>query len=596
MGVVGNPSVVEEGIGDGVEVWNHSQVPTQDVLASMPANFRSLVAEMGRWSRTLRGPGRHGNLFDRDRFLTPNNIYHQMRMAYDAVETDDVVSNVLETSEAVAFSKMDFFAEDPDEQDVYNQIAEDIDLDARMREIWRELFAVSQVYVGIWWATKTYKVRGKGRKKSFTIRAPKSLTILDPLKIVPIGLPMFGQTRLAWIADRYEATAFEDATDEIFRRLILGKYEPTDRERMQLGNLNIDPNMLWELNPANVFRHTATKPDYQLFSSVRLKAIFELLDQKQQLRSMDRAHLIGGTNFIILVTQGSDQWPGKPDEVAHLQAAVRTIAQSPVLVGDHRLDVKIVTPALDNTLSHEKYDTIDTRIFTRLFQLFVRAAGSDRADSSDKLAKVAALGMESRRKMIRRTIEKNILNPLFDMNDSLTTEPTLMFHPKSIALDFDAALATFLTELRTMREISRHTILSQFELSEEFEATMLEREKELYDDTFQTINPNNQGQPGSGVGPDGQPAQPGQGQQPQSIPVHVVPDPAKKAAQPVKKAAKKSPAQVRMEQRQGGRQKGGSAPGTGQGQAPRKGIPKNAPKKAKAAAEDEELEDGDDET
>lgn len=545
---VGNPNVVSSMPAGGgtVEMWNQSQVPTQDVLSAMPPNFRALIDSLGRWAGTTRGYGsRNGGLFDRDRYVTPNDIYSQMRLAYDAVESDDIVGGVVDTTESLAFSKVDFHALDSDEQDVYNQIARDIDLDARLREMWRELFTVSQFYCAIWWHTKTYKVRGKNRKKSITLRCPKALSILDPLKIVPVGLPMFNQQRLAWIADRDEAKRLDAADDEIFRRLILGKYTATDAERRQLIEMNVNPDNLYEMNPVNVFRHTATKPGYQSFAAVRMKSVFELLDQKHQLRSMDRAHLIGGTNFIVLVTQGSDQWPLKPDEFAHLQASVRTVAQTPVLVGDHRLDVKIVTPALDHTLDHERYDTIDTRIMQRLMQMLARGSGGDRADNSEKLVKLIAAGMESRRKMIRRSLEEHILIPMFESNDELKSEPRLQYHPKEIALAFDDAMASFMLELRNAREISRFTLLNQFGMSEEFEADMLEREEEMFDDIFKTINPNNQGQPGSGTGPAAQPA--------------------KKAA---KKAVKKSASQIAVERRQGGR-KGGAAPGTGQGKAPR---------------------------
>lgn len=43
-----------------------------------------------------------------------------------------------------------------------------------------------------------------------------------------------------------------------------------------------------------------------------MKSIFELLDLKQQLRQMDRAHLIGGSNFIVLMTMGDkDHYPAR---------------------------------------------------------------------------------------------------------------------------------------------------------------------------------------------------------------------------------------------------------------------------------------------
>ncbi len=531
----------------GSEVINSSEIATADVYRAMTGSQRQLMRAMASWAGTAQGTGgfggnrRAGNLFDRDKYVTPSNIFDQMSLAYDAVENDDVVAGVLESTEALAFSRMSMHATDVDDQDIYNQIAADIDLDSRLREMWRELFTVSQFYVGVWWGSKEYKVTGKGRKKTVTVRCPQELTILDPLKVIPVGSPMFGREKLVWIADRDEAERIDKGVaDPIMERLILGKYMPTKADEKYLSELGLGLTRehLYELNPANVFRHTATKPGYQRLAAVRMKSIFKYLDMKNNLQAMDRAHLIGGSNFIVLITQGSDAALAKPEEINHLQTMVRSIGQTPVLVGDHRLSVEIVTPKLDSTLDPKRYDTIDSRITSRLYQMFVRSTGAERSDNSEKLMKVVASGMESRRKMLRRTLEKHIFGPMFDMNDGLKTPPKLQFHPARIALEFDSAMASFMMELRNAREISRHTLLSQFEFSQEFEAEMLEREEEIYDDIFQTINPNNQGQPGSGVGPD------------------------------PNKPAQLTPAQIRKKQtdegrsggRQGGTKKGGGDP------------------------------------
>ena len=125
-----------------------------------------------------------------------------------------------------------------------------------------------------------------------------------------------------------------------------------------------------------------------------MKSIFELLDLKSQLRQMDRVHLIGGTNFIIVVTKGTDQHPAKPQEIANLQAQVRTVARLPVLVGDHRLQVEIVTPKMDMTLKAERYNSIDSRITGRLYLTMVSGAyqAGTTGDDSIKLTKVIAAG------------------------------------------------------------------------------------------------------------------------------------------------------------------------------------------------------------
>ena len=519
-----------------------------------------LIAALVRWSNELQQRPintREGGLFERDRFIAPRNIYDQMRLAYDAAERDDVVAGVLESTEALAFSKVGFYAEDPDDEDIYNQIAADIDLDARLREMWREMFTVSQFVAAVWWHTKTFKVRGttdKGtkRRKEYRVTCPKAITILDPLKIVPVGSFLFNKEQLAYHATRTEDEAFEKGTDEIAQRLITGRYVPTEDDAW-LVDMKIDKEKLWLLNPETVFRHTATRPQYQPFASVRMRSVFELLDLKQQLKQMDRAHLIGGTNFILVIKKGTDQLPAKPQEIAHLQGQARMVARLPVLIGDHRLSVDIVTPKLDQTLKAERYNSIDSRITARLYQTFVSGAyqTGTTGDDSIKLVKVIARGMESRRHMLLRTLERNVLQPMFDKNKDLETSPKLRFNPKNIALDFDQAMATFMLDLRANSELSRETILSQFDIDQADEARLLEREREVYDDIFKTAIPfdspqNNQ----------------------QRTPAQPVVDPAAKPKSPADDSGAKTPEQQRRAgRRQGGTKSGGgAAPGTGQGQ------------------------------
>ena len=211
-----------------------------------------------------------GGLFERDRYVSPTNIFEEMKLAYVAAERDDVVAGVLEATESLALSKMSLFAEDPDEEDIYNQIAGDLDLDSRLREMWRELFIVSQFTTAIWWGVKSYKVRGKSEtgkrsKKEFNLRVPLGMTMLDPLKIVPVGTLIFNQEQLCYAADRNEARRFDEVlekrngSDPILERMLMGKYDPTLDDKEWMTGLGIDGRNLYLLNPAMVFRHTATR-------------------------------------------------------------------------------------------------------------------------------------------------------------------------------------------------------------------------------------------------------------------------------------------------------------------------------------------------
>lgn len=490
-------------------IINEANVSEEDAalavrMAFDNEQFAATVAQLSRWGESTQSTGRNGSIFQRDRYVTPKSLFDQFRTAIDAAESDDVVSGVVESTEALAFSEMNVECLDEDEKDVWNQIFEDIDFDQRIREMWRELFTVSQFYGAIMWGKKSYKVRGVSdtgtkRKKTFTnLTVPLGISILDPLKVIPVGNFLFGQEQLAYIATPGEAPIFDDVlaghntTDLVVRSLITGKYVPDKTEKQYIKDVTNIRNAehLYLMNPENVFRHTLTRPAYQRFATCRMKSVFELLDLKQQLRQMDRAYLIGGTNFIILVKKGSDAVPATNAELGGLAGQVRAAARVPVIVGDHRISVEIVTPKLDVTLKPERYNAIDARISARLYQIFMTgnfAAGA-KGDDSIKLAKVVARGMESRRDLLRKSLHKKLLYPTFAKNTQLEEFPKLVFHPNSISLDFDPALLTYLQDLRDRGDISRETLLRQIDIDQVDEARKREREEEKFDKIFQPTN------------------------------------------------------------------------------------------------------------
>ncbi len=837
--------------GSSATLVNESSVSSDMVMTAMEQQVPELAALI-RWGVDTQK--RAGGMFERDKYVTPGNVFEQMRVAYGAAQEDDVVSGVLDTTESLAFAKMDFEAEDPDEEDVWNQIAGDLDLDSRLREMWRELFTVSQFYCAVWYGVKTYKV-GRvvpgqpKRKKEYTkLKVPIALSLLDPLKVIPVGNFMFGTERLAYHAtrnenDQFVSTLAGNALDATVLQLIESKYTPDREEASTLANLDIDPNNLFLLNKDRVWRHTATRSSYERFAHIRMRSVFELLDLKNQLKQMDRAHLIGGplridqriptpegwkpigaarvgdevfsvdgltttivgvypqgvltdmhkvtftdgtevvcdlnhpwtvvnrrgrsrtiplsrileeglfesngpgkrlhrhripiafplvlpevdlpldpyllgymlgdgsftqstpkitcaetmdeqpwrnvlpsgitvsqyetrpgfcpqyglkgfawhqnevtaglrdvglwgmvdedkfipdeylwssepqrwallqglcdsdghshqaggveiatvseklamgivhlaqslggvatigirpgvrnerdchrvwvslhqteapfrlrrkilkwqarrtpyvrafhsvvpvadaeaiciktarddglfltegmvvthnTNFIVLVTKGSDNLPAKPQEITALATQVKMAARVPIIVGDHRLDVKIITPETDSTLNAERYNTLDTRIEARLFQMFMtgRSGGGAKGDDSIKVARVVARGLESRRHMLRRSIEANLVNKIFKLNeDQFASGPAKMvFHPKRVALDFDPAVATFLQDLRDRGDISRETVLDEMDFSQYDEARKRQREKKFFDDIFETTIPFSGAAPGT---------------------------------------------------------------------------------------------------
>lgn len=469
------------------------------------------VAALTDWAldihKTTTGKTRQGSMFERDRYVTPGGVFEQYKVALRASEHDDVVSGVLESTEGLTFAKMTMEAEDEDEEDIWNQLAKELDLDSRLREMWREMFVYSQCVVAMYWGNKTFTVRGKTqkgvkRKQKFRIKVPLGMTMLDPFKILPVGNFFFNREKLVYMADDDEVDIINgvlagEQDDPFIREIMVGPYELTDRDKKILtDNGAIDrrsSDRFFLLNPRNVFRHTETRPQYQPWPNLRMKSVFELLDLKNQLRQMDRAHLIGGTNFIVLIKKGSDAQPATQREVNALSGYARTLARVPMLVGDHRLAVEIVTPSQDYTLMPEKYNALDARITARLYQMFMTgnfAAGA-KGDDSIKLARVVARGLESRRHQLKRTLERNVWQAIVDQNpETFEDIPDLRFTPKRIALDFDNNLATFMQYLADRGDISRDTLLSEFDFDQDEEARKrLREDKGGMDKIFQTSVP-----------------------------------------------------------------------------------------------------------
>lgn len=554
-------------VGDGgVTVVNDSSLPMPAVLravAEQNPELAALASWGASWGRQARGETgvsrRRGGLLERDRYVTPTGVFEQIRMAQDAADSDDTVGQVLDSTEALAFSKVVVECDDPLEQNVWNQVARDVRLKARLQALWRELLVTSNVYAAVWFGRKSYRVEGKtesGRphRKTFDgVWVPQAVTVLDPLKVVPLGGFMFGRERLVYAADWSEVPGIDAALDgqvpdEIVGRLIKDRYAPSLEDRRLLGKLNIGSEALYELDESAVWRFTATRSDYQPFAAVRLKSIFEILDLKHQLRQADRAALVGATNFIVLITKGTDKAPPVAGEIENLQQQVSVMPQQSVLVGDYRLNVKIVTPDTDMVLQTEKHLLLDMRVQGRMYGMFLAAKGDD----SVKLARLVAAGMEARRELERDTVEEHVLMPAYEANDQFTSPPSIQFYPQRIALAFDPAMAAYILDLLDRGDLSRDTALNEAGYDQEQEFRKRKIEKEKYDDTMvPTVLP-----PGSpGLGPAG------------------VTPPGQEGPTDPKAGGRR---------RGGNRSGGGAAPGSGQGQAPR--VPAKPSTRTAAAA------------
>lgn len=495
------------------------------------------------------------DLFNRTRFRKDEQ-HHFATMARVAwvVENDDVLETLADVIEGLMWRKCRFELIESDEEDFWNQWARRINLDAMLREMGREEFKLSQFYVGLWWEKETFSVRddniaeqvqafederkqmeydqkkeqrdaliaanagdpnfitppelpeppkkskgpgNRSRKKKYAVTVPTSYTIFDPTKVLPVGQLMFGKERFAYVATREEHEAFISVmqgnfVDATVMQLLERRYTPTGQDRAVCADLGVDPDRLWLMKSDSVFRHTVTKAQYERFANVRLKTILPIIEMKEHLRNSDRATLIGNTNFIVVITKGTDKLPAKPSEIEHLQAQARVVARLPVLVGDHRLHVEIVSPKMDMTLIDSRWQVLDSRLVFAALKTFspVTQGGNSSGAGVKEMSLVVSTGLESRRHMMIRTLEKKVFAVMLQRNPDLEEFPGLSFMPKRITLDFQADIMAQVLKLRDRGDISRETTLEELNYDQDTEVVRRGRERVLYDPIFESQTPH----------------------------------------------------------------------------------------------------------
>jgi hypothetical protein len=493
-----NENNFESEIKDGAIIV--SEVPPEDIQASMAEGLTSgvdprVTRALASWAEDAQGRGRATRgIFQRDKYVTPGKVFSQMAVSYDSLD-DDVVGNVADLSESMAFQKVTFETEnDKDQENVWHQIGRDLDLDGFVRTMWRELYVTSQCYMVRWWGQKTYKVEGKRDKrqarKEYNITVPVALGFLDPTRVVPVNLDPFGNASLAWIMnsdDEIEGAG----DDELVGALFLSRYTPSAEESQKLEKEGIEVDKLMLLNPQYVWQHTLTKSPFERWSRVRMKSIFPLLDLKHQLREMDRAFLLGGINFIVLVTRGTDQIPTTKSEVDKTATQVRSQSRSPVIVSDHRIKIEIITPDITHVLNENKWDVLDQRLLMRLWGMFTMPNDTGNRETSMTMGRVIARGLASRRHMMRRSIEDHVLRPTYEHPANakeFSAITAIEFAPRRMELEFDPSVISMLQSLRDRGDMSRETLLTEFGFDQTLEASRREYEDERWEDVFTPVD------------------------------------------------------------------------------------------------------------
>ncbi len=452
-------------------VVNETGLPDEMVMGATRTFFEEHSA-MSRGATDFQlYNNRSGSLLARSEYQAPTNVIEEIRLARDLAERDDDVRETIGAMIALAFSEgMENFQEDERTLAAFNATCEFMNMDGRLKEMYREYLIASQfTTVSLFTSTALDIEPPTGNRALGRLVSVPMVGVLPSENIRVIGNDMFGKAQLAydppderlrmWL-EEYFSDSITPARKDAMRRqdpvsayMFTGVKEidplaPREEQPSEWGNYK-----LFLLNPRACHRTTMPKGSWK-YPRPLLTANFALLEAKRLLNIMDYALLQGGSNFIVVAKKGSDQRPAQPEEVANLREVVRRASRTGVIVGDHRLTFEIITPKLDELLNEKKRRLLGRKIAMVMLRL-PETSDQESGSSSESLeAEIAPRVIESDRRDIKRHVEGNIYSETAKRNPRIFKGRASMWFPK-IILQGTQYFTDFVLKLRDRGDIPR---------------------------------------------------------------------------------------------------------------------------------------------
>lgn len=519
-----SPERLPPGLGT---VVNDSGLPDDVVMGATQTYFEEHTAMSYGQNDFQMYSNRSGSMLARADYQAPTNVIDEIKLARDLAEKDDDIRETMGAMIALAFSEgMQNFHEDERSLAAFNAVCEYMNMDGRLKEVYREYLIASQfTTVSLFTRAQLNINPSTGNRRLGVSVASPLIGVLLSEHVRVVGNDMFGKAQLAydppeeklrlWLEEFFGSNTSPARKDEMRRQ---------DRvaATMFTGAVEIDPldpredqpsmwgyTKLFLLNPRMCHRTTMPKGSWK-YPRPLLTANFALLEAKRLLNIMDYALLQGGSNFIVVAKKGSDQRPAQPEEVMNLREVVRRASRTGVIVGDHRLSFEIITPKLEELLNAEKRHLIGRKL--AMLMLRVPEPG-DPEKGVEVEAEIAPRVIESDRRDIKRHFEGNVYGEVVKRNPRLFPRgrATLWF-PK-IILQGTQYFTDFILKLRDRGDIPRSWAVAAAGFS--WEAAVQTRKGELARGEDEIMQPgsvphsseekgpqdNNEGRPkGSGDG------------------------------------------------------------------------------------------------
>jgi hypothetical protein len=514
--------------GAGVIIDNRTDLPDESVREAVMVHWAEQAAlQFGQPSSfQLYATNPEGSMLHRSPFRTPSNVIDEIRLARQVVETDDDIAATLGQCLSTAYGNgMQNQHEDERTVMLFNKICGPtatggMNMDRVLKELHREYVIAGQVNTISMYTRTRYNFTPSGGGDSIQAQLATPLVGVIPAENIRVLTnDIFGNGELAydptdvalkeWLEEFFGATTSPARKNQmrgenpIMAAIFTGRVEVpwNDQDMFAAGKV------LYTLNPRMVHRTTMPK-GANAYPRPPLTANFALLEAKRLLNIMDYSLLQGGTNYIVVAKQGSDQLPGKQPEIDNLMDQVRSASRTGVLVGDHRLSIDIITPDLGELLNPAKRQLLGRKLSMALLRIPEQVTHDPGSAGAAQELTFIENTITSDRRDVKRHIEGNVYEEVVSRNPSSFSKgaPTLWF-PKIILTGIKDFFAN-VVQARDRGDIPRKWAVEVLGFDYEAGVAQRKREKASGDDDVMTPASVPYSSPNGPGGPPGQPGRP----------------------------------------------------------------------------------------
>jgi hypothetical protein len=435
-----------------------------------------------------------GSLLARSRFRTPRSVLEEICLARDLAERDDDCRSAIGAMLAVAFGEgMENSHKDEVELAIFNEVAKHAKLDGQFKELYRELLIAGSLTTVSLFTRESFQFQPQGTDRNRTRGIVAPLVGVLPAELIRVvGNDIFGTATLAykpatgaqelWLREFFDPKTSPGRKNEmrtedpVLARLLVEQLEEEDDDASVMFDEHDDPNYgthLYRLNPRMVARTTMPKGAWK-YPRPPLTSNFPLLEAKRLLNLMDYALLQGGSNFLVVAKKGTDERPAMPEEITNLQEVVKRASRTGVIIGDHRLNIEIITPDLGELLSTEKRTLLGRKLANTLLRV-PEQEGDAGPEGTKARVELISRVIASDRRDLKRHIEGNVYEEVKRRNPDITTIAKIVF-PK-IILQGSQFFTDYVLKMRDRGDISRHTAVAIGGFDYDAEVTQRKREK-----------------------------------------------------------------------------------------------------------------------